>query len=68
MGSANVILTSGAKCYASTFLLIVDSMSLVGDIGFVWSSLWFQKFGDKYNVKSEYISAGENKIKFNPFQ
>lgn len=22
----------------------IDSMSLIGDIGFMWSSLWFKKF------------------------
>lgn len=42
-------------------------MSLVGDIGYMWSSLWFQKFSEKYNIKQQFVTAGENKVKFNPF-
>ena len=42
-------------------------MSLIGDIGYMWSSLWFKKIAEKYNIKQEYVTAGENKIKFNPF-
>jgi hypothetical protein len=33
-------------------LYILDSMSLIGDIGFMWSSLWFQKMSQKYDIKS----------------
>ena len=56
-----MLLTMGVKAYAG-------EMSMMGDFGFGWSSLWFKKFGDKYKVKQEYIYSGENKIKFNMFE
>ena len=43
-------------------------MSLLGDFNYMWSSMWFKKFSDKYNIRQEFIHAGENKIKFNPFE
>lgn len=61
MGSANVILTTGVKAYA-------NEMTLMGDFNYQWSSLWFKKFADKYNMKVDYVYSGENKVKFNPFE
>ena len=61
LGSANAILTSGVKAYAG-------DMTLMGDFGFTWSSLWFKKFADKYNVRQEFIFSGQNKVKFNVFE
>ena len=55
------MLTAGVKVYAS-------DMAVLGDFGFNWSSLWFKKFADKYNIKQEYIFSGENKVKFNVFE
>lgn len=49
-------------------LTALDPMSLIGDVGYVWKKIWFQKFADKYNVKQEFLAAGQNKVKFNPFQ
>lgn len=37
LGSANLLLTSGVKCYANSF-------SMIGDVGAVWSKLWYHKF------------------------
>ena len=34
----------------------------------VWSRLWYHKFAEKYDIKQEYIFAGENKVKFNQFE
>lgn len=51
LGSATAILTSGVKAYA-------NEMSLLGDFGYGWSTLWFKKFADKYNVRQEYIFSG----------
>lgn len=51
LGSANAILTAGVKAYA-------NQMSFIGDFGYNWSTLWFKKFADKYNVKQEYIYSG----------
>ena len=42
-------------------------MSLVGDFGYSWSSLWFKEFAEKYKVRQEYITAGNNKVKFDVF-
>jgi len=56
------------KCYASKCGVILDSFSLLGDVGFVWSRLWYTRFGEKYNIKKEYVAAGENKVKFNQFE
>lgn len=41
---------------------------MIGDVGYVWSRLWYHKFAEKYNIKQEYIFAGENKVKFDRFQ
>lgn len=68
LGSANALLTSGVKCYASTFDGDLDSMTLMGDYSFAWSSIWLKKFADKYNIKQEYIHGGENKVKFNIYE
>jgi len=68
LGSANLLLTTGVKCYASKCGVILDSFSLLGDVGFVWSRLWYTRFGEKYNIKKEYVAAGENKVKFNQFE
>lgn len=42
--------------------------SMVGDIGYVWSTLWFNRFAKKYDVKQEFVYSPENKVKFNPFE
>ena len=44
LSSANIILTCGVKVYASIYDLMADSMSLMGDFGYSWSSLWFKDF------------------------
>ena len=41
---------------------------MIGDMGYVWSTLWFNRFAKKYDVKQEYIYSPENKVKFNPFE
>ena len=41
---------------------------MIGDVGCVWSRLWYNKFADKYNIKQEYVFAGDNKVKFDQFQ
>ncbi len=41
---------------------------MIGDIGFVWSSLWFNRFAKAYNIKKELIHSPENKIKLNPLE
>lgn len=43
-------------------------MSMIGDFGYSWNSLWLKKFADKYNIKAEYIHGGSNKVKFNPYE
>lgn len=43
-------------------------MTLLGDFNYSWSSLWFKKFADKYDIKIDYVYSGENKVKFNPFE
>lgn len=68
LGSANLLLTSGVKCYASIIIPTLDNFSLIGDVGVVWSRLWYHKFAEKYDIKQEYIFAGENKVKFNQFE
>ena len=40
----------------------------MGDFGYSWSSLWYKNFAEKYNMKQEYITAGENKVKFDKFK
>ncbi len=49
-------------------VLILDSMTLMGDFSFCWSSIWLKKFADKYNIKQQYIHGGENKVKFNIYE
>jgi ClpP class serine protease len=41
---------------------------MIGDVGYVWSSLWFNRFAKKYDVKQEFIYSPEKKVKFNPFE
>lgn len=43
-------------------------MSLLGDLGYVWRKIWLTKFAQKYNIRQEFVTAGENKIKLNPFE
>ncbi len=43
-------------------------MSLLGDMSSAWSSLWFKNFTEKYDIKPEFITAGKNKMKINPFE
>lgn len=68
LGSANLLLTAGVKCYASIPSPTIDNFSLIGDVGVAWSKLWYHKFAEKYDIKQEYIFAGENKVKFNQFE
>jgi ClpP class serine protease len=49
-------------------LIYKDNFSLIGDVGAVWSKLWYHRFAEKYNIKQEFVFAGENKVKFNPFE
>lgn len=41
---------------------------MIGDIGFVWSTLWFNRFAKTYDIKKELIFSPENKIKLNPLE
>lgn len=41
---------------------------MIGDLGFAWSSLWFDRFANKYDMKNEYVFSPENKVKNNPFE
>jgi hypothetical protein len=41
---------------------------MIGDVGYVWSNLWFSKFAKKYGLKLESVYSPENKIKFNRFE
>ena len=68
LGSANALLTSGVKCYASINKFSIDSMSLIGDFSYSWSSIWLKKFADKYNIRQEYVHGGQNKVKFNIYE
>lgn len=45
-----------------------DTFSMIGDIGYVWSNLWFNRFANKYDIKQEFIYSPENKVKFNRFE
>jgi hypothetical protein len=47
---------------------VIDSFSLLGDVDVMLSKLWYHKFAEKYDVRQEFIFAGENKVKFNPFE
>lgn len=55
LNSANLILTSGSKCYASNALHNKGPFSMIGDMGYVWSSLWLDRFAKKYDIKQEYV-------------
>lgn len=44
-----------------------DRMSLIGDLGYSWTSIGLQRFKEKFNVSQEFIYAGKHKIDFNPF-
>ena len=37
-------------------------------MGYVWNTLWFNRFAKKYDVKKEFVYSPENKVKFNPFE
>lgn len=41
---------------------------MIGDMGYVWSTLWFNRFAKKYDVKKEFVYSPQNKVKFNPFE
>jgi hypothetical protein len=41
---------------------------MIGDVGAVWSKLWYHKFSQKYDIKQEFVFAGENKVKMNPYE
>jgi len=41
---------------------------MIGDMGYAWNSLWFDRFAKKYDVKQEYIYSPENKVKINLFE
>jgi len=41
---------------------------MIGDVGYVWSNLWFNRFANKYDIKQEFIYSPENKVKFNRFE
>jgi ClpP class serine protease len=41
---------------------------MIGDVGYIWGSLWFNRFAKKYDIKQELIYSTENKIKFNPLE
>ena len=41
---------------------------MLGDVGYSWQSLWLDRFASKYDVSQEFVAAGENKVKFNPFE
>lgn len=41
---------------------------MMGDIGASWKTLWFDRFANKYDVKQEFVYAGDNKVKFNSFE
>lgn len=45
----------------------VDGFSMIGDIGYTWNSLWFDRFANKYDVKADFVYSPENKVKFNKF-
>ena len=40
---------------------------MIGDVGYAWNTLWFDKFAEKYDIKQEYVFAPENKVKGNRF-
>jgi ClpP class serine protease len=41
---------------------------MIGDVGCNWSRLWYSRLAQRHNVKQEYVYAGENKVKLNPFE
>ena len=41
---------------------------MIGDMGYTWSSLWFDRFAKKNDVKMEFVYSPENKVKSNPFE
>jgi ClpP class serine protease len=41
---------------------------MVGDMGYLWNSLWLDRFAKKYDMKAEFIYAPENKVKNNLFE
>jgi hypothetical protein len=51
LGSANIILTSGVKCYSSKICWMIGPYSMIGDLGHIWSKLWFDKASSKYQIK-----------------
>ena len=41
---------------------------MIGDFGYVWNGLWFDRFAEKYDIKQEFVYSPENKVKSNPFE
>ena len=41
---------------------------MIGDMGYVWNSLWMDRFAKKYEIKQEYVYSPENKVKSNRFE
>lgn len=41
---------------------------MIGDMGYVWNSVWLDRFAKKYDIKQEYVYSPENKVKSNRFE
>jgi hypothetical protein len=39
---------------------------MIGDLGHVWSQLWFDRLANKYQIKQDSIHASPNEVKVNP--
>ncbi|KAL4446070.1 hypothetical protein ABPG74_021609 [Tetrahymena malaccensis] len=61
LNSANLILSSGNKVFAGKY-------SLLGDFGYSYQGFGYKGLLENYNVKAEFVHAGEKKVKLNPFQ
>ena len=46
----------------------IGPFSMIGDMGYTWNSLWFDRFAKKYDIKQEFVYSPENKVKFNTFE
>jgi hypothetical protein len=68
LGSANILLTAGVKCYSSKKWHHLGPYSMIGDLGQVWSQLWFDKLAKKYEIKQEFINASPNTVKLDPLE
>eukprot|EP01016_Furgasonia_blochmanni_P037468 TRINITY_DN4419_c0_g3_i2.p1 TRINITY_DN4419_c0_g3~~TRINITY_DN4419_c0_g3_i2.p1 ORF type:complete len:288 (-),score=98.29 TRINITY_DN4419_c0_g3_i2:334-1197(-) len=60
-GAGNSILACGNKVFANEY-------SLVGSWGFSWAGFGFQDFIKHWKIEQEFIHAGENKVRLNPFK